>query len=213
LSIFDRWFKPKLTAPAATQEPAQADKQPPSQTRAATVTPRDDADEAPIEANSVGDILRIEETAGAEFYIGDLFRRRFGSDPPDFPRHYVAFYRQARARYLPVGYVHFTPFEDMYLGGGMVIDERLYRRMPAPHRKLIKDAGGIAETMLRETLSRLSHAPAVWGYVGDKRAEEVDLRAGFRRTEHPYVVVVWNGELSDEEKAARLQRVIALGPF
>ena len=213
MSIFDRWFKPKVTAPAAAQEPTKADNSPPLHAAATAAAAREDSAEPPVDAKSVRDVLRIEETADAEFYIGDLFRRRFGSDPPDFPKHYVAFYRQGRTRYLPVGYVHFTPFEDMYLGGGMVIDERQYRRMPAAHRKIVKDAGGIAETMLREALARLAHAPAVWGYVGDKQAEEVDLRAGFRHTEQQYVVVVWNRELPEDEKAARLERVIALGPF
>jgi len=215
LSLFDRWFKAARVESTIANAPANATLETAGAVAGSAdlAAPRLDVDEPPIDAQSVRDIVRIEEIADAEFFVGDLFRRRFGTDPPDFPNHYVAFYRHGRTRYLPVGYVHFTPFEDMYLGGGMVIDERLYRRMPAAHRKLVKDAGGIAETMLRETLARLSHAPAVWGYVGDKQAEEVDLRAGFRHTGHQYVVVVWNRELSVEEKAARLQRVIALGAF
>lgn len=170
-------------------------------------------DEPPIDARSVHDIVRVEEVSDAEFYAGALFRRRFGGPPPDYPRHYVAFYRHGRSRYLPVGYIHYTRFEDTWLCGGMVIDERLYRRIPAPHRKLIKEAGGIAELMLRDTFARLADAPAIWGYVGDKQAEEVDSRVGFRHTHHPHVMVVWNRELPEAEKAARLERVIALGPF
>ena len=170
-------------------------------------------EEPPIEATSVADILRVEETSDAEFYAGDLFRRRFRANPPDFPKHYVAFYRHGRTSYWPVGYIHYSTFDDTYLCGGMVIDDRIYRRIPAPHRKLVKDAGGIAEIMLRETFARLAHAPAIWGYVGDKQAEAVDVRAGFRHTHHPHVMVVWNRELPEAEKAARLERVIALGPF
>jgi hypothetical protein len=168
---------------------------------------------APLEASSAADILRVDEVADAEFYAGDLFRRRFGHEPPSFPRHYVAFYRASRSSYWPVGYVHYTEFEDMMLCGGMVIDDRLYRRLPAAHRSLLKQAGGIAETMLRETFARLRSAPAIWGYVGDKQAEAVDLRAGFRHTHHPHVMVVWNHELPEAEKSARIERVIALGPF
>jgi hypothetical protein len=166
-----------------------------------------------VEAKAITDIVRVEEVSDAEFYAGDLFRRRLGGNPPNFPMHFVAFYRQGRTRYLPVGYIHYTAFEDTYLCGGMVIDDRLYRRIPAPHRKLIKNAGGIAEIMLRETFARLTAAPAIWGYVGDKQAEEVDVRVGFRHTHHPHVMVVWNRELPEAEKAARLERVIALGPF
>ena len=172
-----------------------------------------DTQTAPSEAASISDILRVDEVTDAEFYAGDLFRRRFGHEPPSFPRHYVAFYRATRTSYWPVGYVHYAAFEDMMLCGGMVIDDRLYRRLPATHRALLKQGGGIAEIMLRETFARLHAAPAIWGYVGDKQAEAVDLRAGFRRTHHPYVMVVWNQPLSDDEKAARTERVIALGPF
>lgn len=157
--------------------------------------------------------MRVEETADAEFYSGELFRRRFRSDPPNYPKHYVAFYREGPGEYRSVGYIHYTAFEDSYLCGGMVIDDRMYRRIPAQHRQLIREAGGIAEIMLRETFARLAHAPAIWGHVGDKQAEVVNLRAGFRRTHHPHVMVVWNADLPQEEQVARLDRVIALGPF
>jgi hypothetical protein len=112
-----------------------------------------------------------------------------------------------------VGYIHYTRFEDSVLCGGMVIDDRLYRRIPSDHRRLIRAGGGIAEKMLRDSFARLRHVPAIWGYVGDKQAEEVDSRVGFRHTSHPHVMVVWNVELPESEKAARLERVIALGPF
>ncbi|MGH8518935.1 MAG: hypothetical protein ACREUE_15905, partial [Panacagrimonas sp.] len=181
----------------------------------ATVTPASapKSGENPIDAQTISDILRVEEVTDAEFFAGDLFRRRFLNDPPNIPKHFVAFYRASRTSYLPVGYVHYTVFEDTYLCGGMVFDERLYRRIPAPHRQLIKAAGGIAEKMLRDTFAMLAHAPAIWGYVGDKQAEEVDTRVGFRRTSHRHVMVVWNRDLAEDEKQARLARVIALGPF
>lgn len=166
-----------------------------------------------IDARTLADIVRVEETSEAAFYAGDLFRRRFGGEPPDYPKHYVAFYRQASGAFLSIGYIHYTAFEDTYLCGGMVIDDRMYRKIPGQHRKLIRDAGGIAEIMLRETFARLAEAPAIWGYVGDKQAEEVDARVGFVHTGHPRIMVVWNRPLPDDEKAARLARVAALGPF
>ena len=211
MSILERLFgrlhadtSPPATTPSASAAPA-----PQFPVAAARIEP----DEPPIEAKSITDIVRVEEVSDAEFYAGDLFRRRFRANPPDFPKHYVAMYRQGRTQYLPVGYIHYSAFEDMFLCGGMVIDERLYRRIVAPHRKLIIESGGIAEVMLRETFARLAHAPAIWGYVGDKQAEAVDRSAGFRHTHHPHVMVVWNRELPEAEKTARLERVIALGPF
>jgi hypothetical protein len=159
------------------------------------------------------DVLRIEEVAQAGQYIGELFKRKFACAPPDYPLHYVAFCRNSWGQELPLGYVHYLAFDDSYLCGGLVIDERRYREVSPANRKLIRAAGGIAFALLRETFARLRDAPAIWGYVGDKQSEKVCLRAGFRRTVHPYVMVYWAQEIRETEKAERLARVIAHGPF
>ncbi|HEY2990626.1 MAG TPA: hypothetical protein VGL11_23125 [Candidatus Binatia bacterium] len=166
-----------------------------------------------VVASSIDDILRVEEVSDADFFVGDLFRRRFHGDPPNYPRSFVAFYQPVRSQLEAVGFVHYLAFEDSYLCGGLVIDERRYRQMPTEHRKVIKAAGGIAEKMLRVTFGRLAAAPAIWGYVGDALAEKVDLRAGFRHTTHQHIMVCWNKDLPPEEKTQRLARVAALGPF
>lgn len=216
--MLDRLFR-KITRTAAPTRPATGETSTVAVTSTALAAAEREArssatpPEAAVNATTIRDIVRVEETRDAEFYAGDLFRRRFRSDPPDFPRHYVAFYRHGRTSYLPLGYVHHSAFEDSYLCGGMVIDDRLYRRISAPHRRLIKEAGGIAQFMLTETFALLAHAPAIWGYVGDKQAREVDLRAGFQPTDHPYLMVVWNHDIPEEQKAARMARVLALGPF
>lgn len=159
------------------------------------------------------DIVCIEEVRNAEFFAGDLFRRIFHSDPPNYGRHFIALYRDATGQFLSVGYIHFTAFEDMFLVGGMVVDKRTYRRIPAIDRKIIRDAGGIAEWLLRHTIARFPEAPAVWGHVGDKLAYDVDFRVGFRPTAHRHVIAMWKHELPESEKAARAQRVALLGPF
>jgi hypothetical protein len=164
-------------------------------------------------AASIDDIIHVEEVSDAEFFIGDLFRRRFHCNPPDYPRSFVAFYQPVRSRLEAVGFVHYLAHEDSYLCGGLLIDERRYRQMPPEHRKVIKDAGGISEKLLRTTFARLAAAPAIWGYVGDPLAEKVDLRAGFRHTEHQHIMVYWNKDLPEEEKKRRLAKVVALGPF
>jgi hypothetical protein len=183
------------------------------ETAARDVETRGPGTPAYVVAGSIDDIIRVEEVVDAEFFIGDLFRRRFHCDPPNYPRSFVAFYRPVRGRLEAVGFVHYLAHEDTYLCGGLVIDERRYRQMPAEHRNAIKAAGGIAEKLLRATFARLKDAPAIWGYVGDALAEKVDLRAGFRHTSHPHVMVCWNRELPEEEKQRRLAKVIALGPF
>lgn len=159
-------------------------------------------------------ILRVERTSTCHFYVGELFMRRFNSpESPGGGRHYVAFYREAPGRFSAVGYVNYLQHEDSWLCGGLVFDDRLYRRIPASHRALIKASGGVAEAILRQSFLDLKESPAIWGYVGDKQAEAVDLRAGFIHTRHDKVMVVWNRDLGEQEKEQRLQKVIDLGPF
>jgi hypothetical protein len=169
---------------------------------------------SPARGIAIQDLLCVEQVTDAEFFAGELFRRKFHAPPPAFPKHFVSFYRAAPADVRVIGYVHFTEFEDSYLCGGLVIDDRLYRRLPAPHRAAIRSAGGIAEHLMTIAFARLRHAAAIWGYVGDTRAERVDQRVGLRRTEHPYVMVCWlRTDLSEAEQRARMARVVALGPF
>jgi len=209
------WFD-RLFGRGAQQQPAQpaaAMERAPAPTRDGDPQATGNEHLDPIHADRLGDILQVEETRSAEFYVGDLFRRRFRADPPDFPHHFVAVYRGLPAQFRTVGYVHYTQHEDNHLCGGMVIDDRAYRRMPAQHRALIREQGGIAEFMLRETFARLPPSAAIWGYVGDKQARTVDLRAGFTPTEHPYIMVVWRKQFPEAEKAERLQKIAGLGPF
>jgi hypothetical protein len=207
----DAGAAPKSAAEAAAEESRLAVTPGASERRArdgASASNR--ADCGPVDLER---IIRVEEVANAEFYIGDLFRRRFRSDPPDYPRHFIGVYRGESRTLLPVGYVHYSPFDDAWLCGGLVIDERAYRTLPKGHRNAIRDAGGLAELMLRETFARLRQAPAIWGYVGDKQSEVVCLRAGFRHTSARHVMVVWNADLSKQEEELRLARVVAIGPF
>jgi hypothetical protein len=170
----------------------------------------------PYLASRISDILCVTEVANAEFFVGDLFRRRFNTPSfPDIPRHFVAFYKIDEKTMMPVGYVHQTPWEHCYLCGGLVIDDRFYRLIPAAHRRLIREAGGIAEYLQRESFVAISREDtlAIWGLVGDKLAEQVDLRVGFVHTDVPYLMAVWLKPLPEEEKAVWIQKAAALGPF
>ncbi len=213
MTLLSRLFRTRSAAQPSAAYPSDApivcghDAAKPAQNCPASLT------DGPTYTEDVSDVLQIAEVTNAEFFVGDLFRRRFHGDPPDYPRHFVALYRVERHTYWPVGYIHYSAFEDSLLCGGMVIDDRLYRRIPLPARKLIRERGGIAEFMLRSTFRILADAHSIWGHVGDKQSEQVNLRVGFVRTRHPHVMVVWNRELPEEEKQARLERIIALGPF
>lgn len=164
--------------------------------------------------DAIADLVEVVELddATAAREVGALFRRLFGDDLPDFPRHFVLNYVGGGAP-VPLAYAHFTPWEGCYLGGGMAFDERVYRRMAAAHRERIRAAGGVTEFLLRRIRAMLADAVALFGHVGEPRAARVDLRSGYERTTHPHVIVCWQRELPAEARDALVARVAALGPF
>ncbi|MBL8521976.1 MAG: hypothetical protein JNK75_15065 [Betaproteobacteria bacterium] len=161
-------------------------------------------------ASGVNDLLTVGELESPDAASRELFERLFKAPIPDFPRHVVARYGADQAL---AGYVHFTPMADFYLCGGMGLDARLYRRMPAAHRERIGAAGGVAEIMLRASFANLRDRDAIFGYCGDARAMRVDLRAGFERLDHPYLIVHWTRRLPADVQAGRVAAAHALGPF
>lgn len=154
----------------------------------------------------------VTEIDDVETHAGDLFRRSFRAEPPKTPRHYVARV-DLDGRQRTIGYVHHERLGDVYLCGGMCMDERTFRRLPGERRTALKEAGGVAEQMLRHTFADLAFAKAIFGYVGDRRAERVDLRAGFRHTGLPYLIVHWPRRLPPSEQRTLIERVAKLGPF
>jgi hypothetical protein len=156
------------------------------------------------------DLLSVVEVDQPSSTVREMFSRLFNASVPDFPRHF-------EARYLPaqtsVGYVHFTALDDVYLCGGLCLDTRAYKQMPASDRARIGQAGGIAEIMLRACFSDLTDKQAVFGYCGDLKALRVDLRAGFQKLDHPYLLVRWTREMTEGMKASLTESVHRLGPF
>lgn len=157
--------------------------------------------------------FRVVEIDDVEQHAGALFRRCFRSPPPTTPRHFVAQADIGGEEDQTMGYIHYSRLEDFYLGGGMCIDERAVRRLSSDRRSQLKEAGGIAEQMLRFTTSKLSDAKAIFGYVGDRRAERVDLRAGFQHTGVEHLIVFWVRKLSVSERQSAIERVARVGPF
>ena len=170
----------------------------------------------PGQRRSLEQMFVVIEVDAAELFVGELFRRRFRTSSfPDRPRHFVGFYRCLDGTVLPLGYVHHDAWNSNSLCGGLVIDERMYRRIPDNDRKVIHAAGGVAEALLRSSFALLDdRLIAIWAHVGDKQSEKVCLRVGYRHTASPYVMVIWlRDELSDEEKAEWVRRVTEHGPF
>jgi hypothetical protein len=129
------------------------------------------------------DCVRTWEVRPAQAVAGDLFQRCFGHSVPDYGRHFVVMYSPPPGSEPPTPtvacYGQWLPFKETYLGGGMCVDERVYRRMPKEVFAGIREAGGLATIVVRESIDFLAQAPAVFGYVGEPRARQADLRAGF----------------------------------
>ena len=96
----------------------------------------------------------------------------------------------------------------------MCVDERAYRRLPKHIFAGVREQGGLATIVTRESIELLGDTAAVFGYVGEPRARQADLRTGFVDTGRPNLMVIWRRKsLTYEARARILDQVAALGPF
>jgi len=151
--------------------------------------------------------VRVEEVADAAIAV-HLFRRKFGREVPDFPRHFVALIGRDC-----VGYIHYTAWQGDYLVGGLCIDERIYGTLSPLQRAWVHDRGGIAEILLRASHAALGDAVALWDYVIDDPARVVNERVGFEPVAEPYLYVLWRKPIGDEAKRRRIEDAKGLGAF
>lgn len=194
--LFDRWQHRRK--PAAAFAPVLA---------ASTVAPAQPETLAtPLAA--LEHTVRVQELADAKAVAGDLFRRKFGQEIPNFPRHFVAMIGEACA-----GYVHYSAWQGDYLCGGLCIDDRVYRTLSIDQRTWLRDRGGIAEIMMRAAHEALTDGATIWGYIGDKQAEAVDRRVGFEKVAEPYLFAIWRKPISEEGKIRRIAEAVKLGGF
>jgi hypothetical protein len=191
----------------STRSSVQGGTAPRALQHASSASPHTNATDSVNRAIDAPPAVLVKEIPDAGI-AAELFRRKFGQDIPDFPKHFVAMIGDECA-----GYVHYTPWQGDYLCGGLCIDDRVYRRLAAEQRAWIRERGGIAEIMMRAAHAQLSDATAIWGYIGDKQAEAVDRRVGFVPVAEPYLFAIWKKPLNDAEKATRVAQALALGPF
>ncbi len=146
----------------------------------------------------------------AEACASDLFRRCFAADLPDYPIHYALL---CTTRPAALAYVHFTLQDDYALGGGMCVDAFAFRSLEATTRLEIRRQGGMAQILLERAVAMLDGPAAAFGYVGDRRALAVDLRAGFVPAGPERLIVRWLRPLPATAAAAMIEKVATLGPF
>jgi hypothetical protein len=156
----------------------------------------------------------IAESSAGQAVIDDLFTRKFGSAAPVHGHHIIAWYRNDWLAFVPVAYLNLLPFSGAMLVGGGCTDGRAFEHMPPEHRNEIREAGGVLYYMLRFGFHRFAgECEAYFGHVGDPRAEEVDLRAGFRHTQHENLVAYFHKPITDDRKAELTHKVVQLGAF
>lgn len=163
------------------------------------------------------DCLRTWEVHDARVVASDLFRRSFGHEVPDYPRHFVTVYSppagETDAAPRVVSYVHQTPFENVHLGGGMCVDAAAYRQMPRWLFEQVREQGGLATIVTRDSIGMLGDSPASFGHVGEPRSRAANLRTGYVDTGHQHLMVFWRRELPASERERLVDRVASLGPF
>ena len=175
---------------------------------------------APAPASPEGnwrDHLRTWEVNDARVLAGDLFRKSFGHPVPDYPRHFVLVFSPEDGSGEPpmvVAYVHQLMGEGYALGGGMCVDERAYRRFPRWLFRQVRDEGGLATIVTRDSVAMLGDdCVAAFGHVGEPRARQADLRTGYVDAGPPHLMVIWRRPLDEARKAALVEKVAALGAF
>jgi hypothetical protein len=175
---------------------------------------------------ALDEALRIFRPADAKRYAADLFRESFNvgfpvpqdnslpiPTPPQNWRQYVATYRWPDGREETVGFCNWILWRGVYLGGGMCVQKTFYRRLPREQFAECQARGGIAQMLLEAAFRELDDCIGWFGYCGDKKAMVVDLRAGFRPTRHPLVVVKWREEPTPPVRDELIDAVAAIGPF
>ncbi len=166
-----------------------------------------------MHSNSENIKIHLLEVADAEPLAGDLFFRSFNDVIPNFPKHFVLLATDDKGQSLTLGYVHFTKHENMYLGGGMCVNTRALRHLPKSLRAQLNKHGGVAFTMLSESVKLLHDCDAVFGYVGHKGAYKIDLAVGFQQTAHQHLIVYWKQALNSDQQQKIIQTAFDFGPF
>ena len=156
--------------------------------------------------------VMLEELGAPDVSTVALFRRRFGSIPPDFPRHFVA-RRADGADARACAYVHFTAVDPgMYLCGGLCVDTAVYRELSADQRSVLATHGSLSRWLLSASIAALGKKGSVFAYTGDVRSARDILALGFQRASGRFLFVRWFEE-AVESRAERIRQATALGPF
>lgn len=165
-------------------------------------------------SDAVPEFLVLTEVAEGAALMGALFERKFGHALPEWPHDLIAFYRRADGALAPLSYAKFFPFANVMLVGGAATDGRVYAQLDDAQRDELAASGGPMVHLLRYGFHRFANrCDAYFGYCGDSRAWDVDLKAGFTPTQHANLLVRWHKTLNEQTQRALVAMAHALGPF
>lgn len=165
-------------------------------------------------SSALPDFIGISEVDDGPFFAGELFQRKFGGAPPSDPHHLVCFYRSPAATIHVLCYSHFSPFGDIILVGGVCTNGEALRQLSVEQREALSAVGSLYFQVLKYGFARFAdRCEAFFGYCGDARAEQVNLQAGFSKTDHPHLLVNFHKPSHPVMQRALIAKAAAIGPF
>jgi len=174
---------------------------------------RDPPDPA-VEFPELSSFWQTTEVSAGQFFINELFRRKFRSDAPDFGHHWVSFYKLLDGSCRPVNYIHARKYGPMILIGGVMTDGDALKQMAPEHRQVMKDAGGCYYSALRHVFATMAdQCEAYMGLITDSRSMMVSCAAGFEKTEHEKLVAYFHKPISAKRKEELIRAALEIGPF
>lgn len=163
---------------------------------------------------SIDDFIVVTEVERGPAFAGELFRRKYRAELPDFPHHVVAFVRRPDGAFAAASYCHFTDCGDILLAGGACTDGDVLRALPAEQQQAVAEHGALMLATLRYGFERWGQRfEAVFTCCGDPRALETTPKVGFLETGVQYLLVRWMREVPEARRAQLLAKARTFMPF
>jgi len=159
------------------------------------------------------DFIKPIEVSSAQFFVNPIFMRKFGSNAPDRGYHLVSFYKHNDC-YLPVGYLHYSPYLNVFLVGGGMTDGNVIKLMSEEQKEALKNEKGVLYFMLKYGFKHFAgKCEAFFGHIDIPRSMEVSLAAGFQKTQYPYLVANFHKPMSNGKINKLIDAIHEVGSF
>lgn len=156
----------------------------------------------------------ITEVAEARRLAAPLLKRKYGMQVPEQGRHVLTLVAGANGCWVPAFYVNYLPHRTAMLIGGACTDGEVIRALPESQQAAIRAVDGLMLQTVRYAEAHFADiSVGTFGYCGDARSWSILERCGYRRLDHPYLIVRWNRELPDDERRNLIDSVRGLGVF